>query len=113
MILIHIQPSYSFEAYHLPPPFPNLPDLLPRFLRRDPDILIKILQALMPADLHNKLRGCTGQELIRAKRPTAGMRGDQGILRLNGYHILVALLIGYLDGSIDARELADLLDIPV
>ena len=63
----------------------------------------------MPADLHNQFRGRTGQELIRTKRPAAGMRSDQSVLGFNGYHILVAFLIGYLDGRVDTRELTDLL----
>ena len=103
----------GYLIVHLPPLFPYLPYLLPRFLRRDPDILIKILDALMPADLHDQLRRGSGKEFIGAERPAAGVGGDPGVFGFQYLDILVALLIGCLDRGGDARQLADLLNMPV
>lgn len=46
----------TLDARHLPPFLPYLLYLLPSLLRRNPYILIKILQTLMPADLHDQFR---------------------------------------------------------
>ena len=63
---MHAYISHTFLG-HFPPLLPYLLYLFPCLFRRNAYILIKILQALMPADLHDQLRWCTCQELIGAE----------------------------------------------
>ena len=98
---------------HFATPFPNLLDFPPGFFGSNPDILIKILQALVAADLHSELRGSACQELIGAKRPSASVSGDPGVLRLGAYNILVTSFVRCLYRSIDSGQPRDLLDMPV
>src|ERR1700739_2129693 len=67
---------------HFATSLPNLLNFPPGFFWCNPDIFIKIFQAFVAADLHNELRWSACQELIGAKRPSAGMGSDPGIFRL-------------------------------
>lgn len=67
----------------------------------------------MAADLHDELRGSTGQKFIGAKGTAAGVGGDPGIFWFGGQDILVALFVGSLYRGIDAGQLPDFFDIPV
>jgi hypothetical protein len=75
------------------------------FFRGDPDVLIKILFILMPADLHNEFDRGACQKFVGTERTPGRVGGDPFVLGIFNLDISVAFLMDKTNGLVNAGQL--------